>query len=135
MQQCDKDFYAKEQISNRQDFSRTVCSENELPAVREPRLSYSVVQKNFKHGKKKSFLGFSTMLSNKFEDLESERRHKEAVQTALKNRLFSAKGSTIILDQHGKNDTYYVKVLSKTVSFQFNEEIFRLEEPSTYDFN
>ena len=134
MYQRDRNFSATAQRKSRQDLSRTVCSNKELPAVREPRLSYSV-QKNFRHGRKKSFLGFSTAQSNKFDDPESERRNKEAVQTALKNRLFSAKGSTVILDCHGKNDTYFVKVLNKTVSFQFDEEIFRLEEPSTYDFN
>ena len=60
MQQRDRNFSAKEKRISRQDFSRTVCSNKELPAVKEPRLSYSM-QKSFKHGKKKSFLGFSTV--------------------------------------------------------------------------
>ena len=78
MQQRNRNFSANEKRLSRQDFSRTVCSSKDLPAVKEPRLSFSV-QKSFKHGKKKSFLGFSTAPSNKFDDPESERRHKEAV--------------------------------------------------------
>ena len=78
MYQRDRNSSAKAERLSRQDLSRTVCSNKELLAVKEPRLSYSV-KKSFKHGRKKSFLGFSTAASNKFDDPESERRHKEAI--------------------------------------------------------
>ena len=82
----------------------------------------------------RSFLGLGT--ASKFDDPESERRHKEACKSALKSRLFSATaGSTVVIDHHGKNDTYHIQVLGKNVAFQFDEDIFQLENPSTYDYN
>ena len=71
----------------------------------------------------RSFLGLGT--ASKFDDLENEKRYKEACKSALKSRLFSATaGSTVGIDHHGKNDTYHIRVLGKNVAFQFDEDIF-----------
>ena len=44
-------------------------------------------------------------------------------------------GSNINLEHQGKRDTYHIKVLNKRVTFEFDEAIFKLESPNTYDFN
>ena len=77
----------------------------------------------------------SGFFSKKVEDPEEESRHKQAVKSALKSRLFSAMDSKIDLDHQGRRDTYHIKVLNKRVTFEFDEAIFQLEGPSTYDFN
>ena len=77
----------------------------------------------------------SAIFSKKNDDQEEENRHKQAVRSAFKSRYFSATGSNMDPEKQGKRDTYHIKVYNKRVTFEFDEAIFQLENPSTYDYS
>ena len=55
-------------------------------------------------------------------------------RSAMMSRFFSAMDSALDLQRSGRRDTYKINIGNKKVTFQLNEKIFQLEQPSTYDY-